>query len=87
MKKYTAVLLIFSILMSLCVMPSLAEPHWAEEYAKSLVEKGIVSGYEDGSLKLDNTISRAEFVKIINKLLTIGYLSATIRALHKFTHI
>ncbi len=67
MKKYISVMLAVAILLSLCVIPAYADSHWAEEYAKSLIEKGIVSGYEDGSLKLDNTITRAEFVKILNK--------------------
>ncbi len=67
MRKYISTILTVAIILSLCVIPVSADSHWAEEYAKSLIEKGIVSGYEDGTLKLDNTISRAEFIKIINK--------------------
>ena len=72
MRRYIAVILAVTVLISVCAIPSLAESHWADEYANSLLEKGIVSGYEDGSLKLDNTISRAEFVKIINKSLNLS---------------
>ena len=39
--------------------------HWAESYINNLVKKGGISGYEDGSFKPDNTITRAEFTKII----------------------
>ena len=39
--------------------------HWAKEYIDELVEKGSISGYEDGTFKPDNTITRAEFTKII----------------------
>lgn len=67
MRKYISTILTVAIMLSLCVMPVSADSHWAEEYAKSLIEKGIVSGYEDGSLKLDNSVTRAEFVKMLNK--------------------
>ena len=67
MRKYISTILIVAIILSLCVIPVSADSHWAEEYAKSLIEKGIVSGYEDGSLKLDNLVTRAEFVKMLNK--------------------
>ena len=38
---------------------------WAEESIKSLASKGIVSGYEDGSFKPNNEITRAEFSKML----------------------
>ncbi len=37
-----------------------------EEYAQLLVQSGFVQGYEDGSLRLENPITRAEFCKIYN---------------------
>ena len=36
------------------------------EYAAMLVEAGYVNGYEDGSLRIENIITRAEFCKIYN---------------------
>lgn len=39
--------------------------HWAEAEVKRAFEMGIVSGYEDGSYKPDNNITRAEFAKLI----------------------
>ncbi|CAH2215100.1 S-layer homology domain-containing protein [Tepidibacter aestuarii] len=41
--------------------------HWAANQIKSLVNKGIVSGYSDGTFKPDNYITRAEFISLINK--------------------
>lgn len=47
------------------------ENHWAKTEIEYLIEKGIVSGYNDGTFKPDKEITRAEFIKIINNVL--GY--------------
>lgn len=39
--------------------------HWAEQYIKSLVQSGVMTGYPDGSFKPDNKINRAEFATIL----------------------
>lgn len=39
--------------------------HWAQVSIELLVNKGIISGYEDGTFKPDNHVTRAEFVKMI----------------------
>ncbi len=73
MKKLLAVTL--SILMTLGVMSSnvLAEEkiafsdisgHWAEKQIERIADKGIISGYPDGTFKPDAPITRAEFAKI-----------------------
>lgn len=41
--------------------------HWAEKQIKEFMGKGIIGGYEDGSFKPNNSITRAEFVSILNK--------------------
>lgn len=41
--------------------------HWAEAKIKSLQQKGIITGYPDGSFQPDKTISRAEFLAMIIK--------------------
>ncbi len=38
--------------------------HWAEEQIKRISDKGIISGYPDGTFKPDAPITRAEFAKI-----------------------
>ena len=45
--------------------------HWAKEEIEYLLGKNIVSGYPDGSFKPDKSITRAEFIKIINN--AFGY--------------
>ena len=41
--------------------------HWAETTIKSFVEQGYINGYGDSTFKPNNLITRAEFVKIVNK--------------------
>lgn len=43
--------------------------HWAEKVITQWQEKGLISGYEDGTFKPDNSVTRAEFVIILNKAL------------------
>lgn len=40
--------------------------HWANKEIQELVSKGYLKGYEDGTFKPDNSITRAEFVRIAN---------------------
>lgn len=39
--------------------------HWSRDYIMDLYQKGIASGYDDGTFRPDNNISRAEFAKLI----------------------
>ena len=39
--------------------------HWAFEYIAELVDRGAISGYEDGSYLPMNTVTRAEWAKIM----------------------
>lgn len=53
--------------------------HWAKEYIEYGVEKGYISGYEDGTFLPDKTVTRAEFSKMINsavKLTAVGTAKA-----------
>lgn len=45
----------------------LQQSHWAYEPVMKLVEEGTIKGFEDGEFKPDNTVSRAEFVKMIGQ--------------------
>ncbi|PKM65558.1 MAG: hypothetical protein CVU95_14595 [Firmicutes bacterium HGW-Firmicutes-2] len=47
------------------------ENHWAGNTIKEWMEKGLASGYGDGSFKPDNSITRAEFMKLVNN--AFGY--------------
>ena len=67
-----------SIALVLCIvliLPSLVfgqeknndiNGHWAEKEITQWIEKGIVSGYPDGSFKPNKPIKRAEFITMVN---------------------
>ena len=41
--------------------------HWAESQINEFISNGHINGYNDGTFKPNNSITRAEFVKIFNK--------------------
>ena len=45
--------------------------HWAESYIKTLKEKNVINGFEDGTFRPDTTITRAEFVKMLTAMMGI----------------
>lgn len=47
--------------------PSDIQGHWAEQQISNWVDKGLASGYQDGAFKPDNSITRAEFITLVNK--------------------
>jgi len=46
--------------------------HWAEKQIQDWIGNGYISGYPDGGFKPDKDISRAEIVKLINKVFKIN---------------
>lgn len=47
--------------------------HWAENSIRHFIDNGFVNGYADGTFKPDDNITRAEFVKLINKVNNLNY--------------
>jgi len=45
--------------------------HWAKESIEKAVQKGYVDGYEDGTFKPDQSVSRAEFIKMVATALNL----------------
>lgn len=45
--------------------------HWGENSIKNAVKAGFVEGYEDGTFKPNQAVSRAEFVAMVNKALQL----------------
>ncbi|CEQ22242.1 putative S-layer protein [[Clostridium] sordellii] len=71
-KKLISSLSLISILMT--PIYSYANPnlkdisgHWAKKEINQFISSGYVNGYEDGTFRPDNSITRAEFVKLVNK--------------------
>jgi hypothetical protein len=49
--------------------------HWAHNFIATLVSKGYIKGYPDGTFKPDNNIKRSECVTLINRALRIEPLN------------
>jgi len=47
------------------------EGHWAQKQIESWLEKGLLKGFEDGSVKPNQSITRAEFVALVNRVFEI----------------
>ncbi|RKN78265.1 S-layer homology domain-containing protein [Paenibacillus ginsengarvi] len=48
------------------------EGHWAKAWIAKAVQRQIVDGYEDGTFKPDNTVTRAEFTVLLMKGLKLA---------------
>jgi len=71
-KKLLAFLLAFVMLLTMAVLPASAvefsdvpENYQYYDAIQSLVVRGIINGYEDGTFKPEATITRAEFCKMV----------------------
>ena len=43
----------------------LPSTHWAYQYVSKLSDEGTINGYEDGSFKPSNQVSKAEYIKLL----------------------
>lgn len=41
------------------------EGHWAKDTVEQLADEGVISGFEDGTFRPDQSVTRAEFTKMI----------------------
>lgn len=76
MKKRILQVLVILVAISLSVPVLSAKPrltdidgHWGKEYIEYLVDKGAIEGYPDGTFRPDKTISNAEFITVVYKVL------------------
>lgn len=52
-------------------VPRDVESHWARPYVAEMIERGIVTGYEDGTFRPDRAVSREEFCAVLSR--TLGF--------------
>ncbi|MHA6532222.1 S-layer homology domain-containing protein [Paenibacillus sp. BAC0078] len=50
------------------------EGHWAQNTIEKWLDKGLLKGFENGSVKPDQSITRAEFMTIVNRSFEIASL-------------
>ncbi|MFC0211573.1 S-layer homology domain-containing protein [Paenibacillus chartarius] len=54
------------------IAPSDTKGHWAEKTVDTFVKLGVIKGYEDGTAKPNQEITRAEFVSILSRIFTVS---------------
>lgn len=62
--------------------PDVVESHWAYNEILSLANAGLMTGYEDGSFRPEDNISRAEVMTVINKILGRKPLESYVKSLN-----
>ncbi len=71
-KNYTAcAVLVAGVLMSnssIYAESTRESKHWSYTHMEKLVSNNVFKGYEDGSLKPNNNMTRAEFISMINNM-------------------
>ncbi|MEN1762277.1 S-layer homology domain-containing protein [Anoxynatronum sibiricum] len=81
MKRWSIIILVLMIISSTCTVNAFIfsdiENHWAEEaiYQVSF-DVPVFSGYPDGTFRPDHSITRAEFVVMINKVINLNGLKS-----------
>ena len=55
-----------------CVFSDIPETHWAYKYIATATSYGWINGYEDDTFRPDRSLSRAEAVTVINRMLNRG---------------
>lgn len=75
MKKLTSIILILALLCPIFadLQASDIKNHWAETYISKWYNQGLISGYPDGSFRPDTSITRAEFLSMLNNLYGYNY--------------
>lgn len=74
---FLSIILIFTLCLSSIPLSAAAsnlidvEGHWAKDTIEAMVNKGIITGYPDGTFKPDKGITRAEFVSLLVKALSL----------------
>lgn len=84
-KNIIALILVLSI--SLISVPNTAfgdmmftdvnEGYWAEKYIDTMVNVGIMSGYDDGTFRPNDKVNKVQAVVMISKLLYVGQSEIT----------
>lgn len=70
LRRHLAGILVLALILGLLpglALPAQAAEHWAMPYAQQLVDWGVMRGDTTGALRLGDSITRAEFVAMMNR--------------------
>ena len=74
MKKLICSILLLCIAFSVCYAEGFSDmpgnDHWSYNALNYAINNKILQGYDDGSIKPDENLTRAQAAKMIHKLLT-----------------
>src|SRR5665647_3910899 len=82
-KKSVALLTILCMMLTLAPSTAFAATasditgHWAQTTIQAWVDQGTIKGYEDGTFRPENNISRAEFMTLVNGIFGYTEVKAT----------
>ncbi len=70
LRRHVAGILVLTLILGLLpglTLPAQAAENWAMPYAQKLIDWGVMRGDTSGALRLDSSITRAEFVAMMNR--------------------
>lgn len=67
MVLFLVMIMLFSMMSSVLAssFTDLESGHWAYEYITTLADEGVINGFEDGTYKPSNTVTRGQFIKLV----------------------
>ena len=76
-KAFIAIILIISIVSSVVFADETIrftdlENHWSAGYVYAMANAGLVNGYEDGSFRPEQTVTRGEFAKFLTTVYNLN---------------
>lgn len=87
-KKVIALLMALTVMLSavsVSAFDDVSEDHKYKNAISSLVSLGLLAGYEDGTFRPDNTITRAEFAAVMTRVLNMESFVSSMDATSVFT--
>ena len=80
-KKIVSMILVFILIFSVSV-PVFASDytdlkgHWAQKYMEDLADRGYLTGYDDGTMRPDNTITACESLVLLSRFYSLSDLQS-----------
>lgn len=64
---FLAIIMLFSMMSNVLAISftDLESGHWAYEYITTLAEEGVINGFDDGTYKPSNTVTKGQFIKLV----------------------
>ncbi len=85
-KVFLCILLTVVLIMPVCnAFTDMDSNHWAYETVNFMTEKGILSGFTDGSFRPDDYISREQFATILSKTVEYANIELPINTENSWT--